>query len=144
TSAPSPRRRGPSSPARSWRTRSPAPGAVRRTAEPPRGTSPRPAAVLRPPAPSLPGTAMSRERRDVLRVARLRPGASIPRYATEGAAGMDLAACLDEPLVIPPGETARVPTGIAIALPPGHEGQVRPRSGLAFKHAVTILNAPGT
>ncbi|NLY94417.1 MAG: dUTP diphosphatase [Myxococcales bacterium] len=87
---------------------------------------------------------MSGERRDVLRVARLRPGASIPRYATEGAAGMDLAACLDEPLVIPPGETARVPTGIAIALPPGHEGQVRPRSGLAFKHAVTILNAPGT
>ncbi|MBW2215131.1 MAG: dUTP diphosphatase [Deltaproteobacteria bacterium] len=57
---------------------------------------------------------------------------------------MDLAACLATPLTIPPGGVARVPTGLQIALPTGHEGQVRPRSGLAARHAVTVLNAPGT
>jgi dUTP pyrophosphatase len=57
---------------------------------------------------------------------------------------MDLAACLDSPLVIAPGGTARVPTGLQIALPKGYEGQVRPRSGLAARHGVTVLNAPGT
>ncbi len=77
-------------------------------------------------------------------ILRLRDDASVPRYATEGAAGLDLAAALDAPLVIAPGAYARVPTGIAIALPAGHEGQVRPRSGLAAKHGVTVLNAPGT
>src|SRR5690606_6173873 len=56
----------------------------------------------------------------------------------------DLSAALDEPLVLSPGRHAMVPTGLAIALPPGHEGQVRPRSGLAAKHQVTVLNAPGT
>ncbi len=60
------------------------------------------------------------------------------------AAGMDLCACLDAPIVIGPGGRALVPTGLAIALPTGHEGQVRPRSGLAAKHGVTVLNAPGT
>ena len=80
----------------------------------------------------------------VLRVAHLRPDAQLPRYATEGAAGLDLAACLREPIVLRPGSWAAVPTGLAIALPPGHEGQVRPRSGLARRHGVTLLNAPGT
>ncbi|MDH3654940.1 MAG: dUTP diphosphatase [Myxococcales bacterium] len=80
----------------------------------------------------------------ILRVHKMRADAVIPRYETSGAAGMDLAACLDAPLVIAPGGTARVPTGLQIALPAGHEGQVRPRSGLAARHGVTVLNAPGT
>jgi len=63
---------------------------------------------------------------------------------TAGAAGHDLRACLDASIELAPGERAAVPTGLAIALPPGHEAQVRPRSGLAFKHGVTVLNAPGT
>jgi dUTP pyrophosphatase len=79
-----------------------------------------------------------------LRVYRMRVDAVVPRYKTSGAAGMDLAACLDTPLTIEPGGTARVPTGLQIALPAGHEGQVRPRSGLAARHGVTVLNAPGT
>jgi dUTP pyrophosphatase len=80
-----------------------------------------------------------------LRVLRLRPElAALPDYATEAAAGLDLAAALTEPLTIEPGAWAAVPTGLAIALPAGHEGQVRPRSGLAAKHGVTVLNAPGT
>ena len=79
-----------------------------------------------------------------LRVYRMRADAVIPRYKTSGAAGMDLAACLASPLTLAPGGTARVPTGLQIALPAGHEGQVRPRSGLAARHGVTVLNAPGT
>lgn len=82
--------------------------------------------------------------RGQLRFVRLRPDAVVPRYATDGAAGLDLAAALDAPLVIAPRGRAAVPTGLAIALPPGTEGQVRPRSGLARKHGVTVLNAPGT
>ncbi len=79
-----------------------------------------------------------------LKVHRLRPGAELPRYASDAAAGLDLCAALDAPLELAPGARAAVPTGIAIALPPGHEGQVRPRSGLAAQHGVTVLNAPGT
>jgi dUTP pyrophosphatase len=79
-----------------------------------------------------------------MRVHKMRADAVVPRYKTSGAAGMDLAACLDAPLTIAPGDNARVPTGLQIALPPGHEGQVRPRSGLAARHGVTVLNAPGT
>ena len=79
-----------------------------------------------------------------LRVHKMRADAVIPRYKTSGAAGLDLAACLDAPLVIKPGQSARIPTGLKIALPTGHEGQVRPRSGLAARHGVTVLNAPGT
>jgi dUTP pyrophosphatase len=67
-----------------------------------------------------------------------------PRYQTEGAAGLDLCAALVEPVVLAPGERALVPAGWAVAIPPGFEGQVRPRSGLALKHGVTVLNAPGT
>lgn len=73
-------------------------------------------------------------------------GLPLPAYASEAAAGLDLAAAVgeDAPLVIPPGGRALVPTGLVLALPEGTEGQVRPRSGLALKHGVTVLNAPGT
>jgi dUTP pyrophosphatase len=79
-----------------------------------------------------------------LRVTKMRADAIIPQYETSGAAGLDLAACLTTSITLEPGGTARVPTGLQIALPPGHEGQVRPRSGLAARHGVTVLNAPGT
>jgi dUTP pyrophosphatase len=69
---------------------------------------------------------------------------ALPSYATAGAAGMDLLAAVAEPVVIAPGKRALVPTGLTIALPAGHEAQVRPRSGLALKHGLTVLNAPGT
>ncbi len=68
----------------------------------------------------------------------------LPAYATEGSAGMDLCAAIAADLTLRPGETALVPTGFAIALPEGFEAQIRPRSGLALKHHVGILNAPGT
>lgn len=73
-------------------------------------------------------------------------GLPLPAYQTAEAAGLDLmAAVLDsEPLTLAPGQYALVPTGLAIALPPGFEAQVRPRSGLAAKHGVTVLNSPGT
>ncbi len=71
-------------------------------------------------------------------------GLPLPSYATDGAAGMDLMAAVTEPLTIPPGGRALVPTGLRIALPPGYEMQVRPRSGLALKHGITLPNAPGT
>ncbi len=81
-----------------------------------------------------------------LPVRRLPHGADLPlpRYETQGAAGMDLMAALVADLVLQPGARAIVPTGLQVAVPPGHEGQVRPRSGLAAKHGVTVLNAPGT
>jgi dUTP pyrophosphatase len=79
-----------------------------------------------------------------LQIQLLREGAVLPSYATAGAAGLDLHACLEAPRVLAPGERAAVPTGIAIALPAGHEGQVRPRSGLAHKHGISVVNAPGT
>jgi dUTP pyrophosphatase len=75
------------------------------------------------------------------------PGARdlpLPAYATRRAAGLDLRAALEEELVLAPGERALVPTGIELALPPGHEGQVRPRSGLAVRRGLTLLNTPGT
>lgn len=73
-------------------------------------------------------------------------GLPLPSYASLQAAGMDLCAAVEEnsPVVLAPGAHALIPTGIAIALPPGHEAQIRPRSGLAAKNAVTVLNSPGT
>jgi dUTP pyrophosphatase len=68
----------------------------------------------------------------------------LPAYETAQSAGMDLAAAIDAPLSLAPGERAMVPTGLAIALPAGYEAQVRPRSGLAAKNGVTVLNTPGT
>ncbi len=67
-----------------------------------------------------------------------------PQYKSAGAAGLDLCAAITSPLVVPPGRRALVPTGWAMAIPAGYEGQVRPRSGLALKHGVTVLNSPGT
>ena len=77
-----------------------------------------------------------------LKVKRLNPDAVLPVYARAGDAGLDLFAV--RPVTIAPGTSALVPTGIAIELPPGTEGQVRPRSGLALKHSMTVLNTPGT
>jgi dUTP pyrophosphatase len=73
-------------------------------------------------------------------------GLPLPAYETANAAGMDLRAAVPEgePLTLHPGDRHAVPTGLAMAIPPGFEGQVRPRSGLAFRHGVTCLNAPGT
>ena len=71
-------------------------------------------------------------------------GLPLPAYATPGSAGMDLMAAVETPMTLEPGGRALVPTGIALALPAGYEAQVRPRSGLALKHGVTLLNSPGT
>ncbi len=71
-------------------------------------------------------------------------GLQLPTYATEQSAGMDLTAALEEAVEIGSGDRALIPTGLSIALPAGHEAQVRPRSGLAVKHGVTVLNTPGT
>jgi dUTP pyrophosphatase len=83
-----------------------------------------------------------------LQVMRLPHGADLPlpSYQSDGAAGLDLVAALaaDAPVIMQPGQRALIPTGLAIALPAGTEGQVRPRSGLAARHGVTVLNAPGT
>ncbi|HBP19885.1 MAG TPA: dUTP diphosphatase [Planctomycetes bacterium] len=82
----------------------------------------------------------------VLRVTRLEHGAdlTLPRYETEFSAGLDLRAALEEPLTVAPGERVVIPTGLKIEIPAGYEGQVRPRSGLALKYGLTVLNAPGT
>ena len=69
---------------------------------------------------------------------------ALPSYATKGAAGMDIAAAIDQPICIQPRTIMAIPTGFAIELPAGYEAQIRPRSGLALKHGVTIANAPGT
>jgi dUTP pyrophosphatase len=83
-----------------------------------------------------------------VRIARLPHGSDLPlpQYQSALAAGLDLAAAVpaDAPVEIAPGGRAVIPTGIAVALPPGSEGQIRPRSGLAARHGVTVLNAPGT
>ena len=69
---------------------------------------------------------------------------ALPAYATGDSAGMDLLAAVENNVVLEPGERRLIPTGLAIALPPGTEAQVRPRSGLALKHGISVLNAPGT
>lgn len=71
-------------------------------------------------------------------------GLELPAYATPNAAGLDLRAAVAEPMVLRPMQRALVPTGLALAIPAGYEGQVRPRSGLALKHGLTCLNTPGT
>ena len=77
-------------------------------------------------------------------IKKLRPDAIVPSYQTAKASGMDLCAAIDEPLTIAPRGRAAISTGLAMEIPDGFEGQVRPRSGLASKHAVTCTNAPGT
>jgi dUTP pyrophosphatase len=81
-----------------------------------------------------------------VRIRRLPHGADLPlpTYATSGAAGMDLLAAVEKPVTIPPAGRVLIPTGIAIALPEGFELQIRPRSGLALKHGITLPNTPGT
>ena len=71
-------------------------------------------------------------------------GLDLPQYATSQSAGLDLRAALEAPVTLAPGERKLIPTGLAIALPSDYEAQVRPRSGLALKHGVTVLNTPGT
>jgi dUTP pyrophosphatase len=68
----------------------------------------------------------------------------LPRYMTERAAGMDVHAAVTEDTVVPPGGRQLIPTGLKVAVPPGHEAEIRPRSGLAVRHGVTVLNSPGT
>ena len=79
-----------------------------------------------------------------VRFQKLRPGAQAPRYMSAGAAGLDLSSAAAEPIEIAPGGRVAVPTGLAFEIPPGFEGQVRPRSGLARKFGITLPNAPGT
>jgi dUTP pyrophosphatase len=83
-----------------------------------------------------------------VRVAVLRlehgQGLPLPDYATDGSAGLDLLAAVSDPVTLQPSARALVPTGLTIALPQGYEAQVRPRSGLALKHGLTVLNSPGT
>jgi dUTP pyrophosphatase len=75
---------------------------------------------------------------------RLKPDARPPERATQGASGFDLRACLDAAEELAPGRVALIPTGLALAIPPGFEGQVRARSGLALRHGIAVLNGPGT
>ncbi len=71
-------------------------------------------------------------------------GLPLPSYATRRSAGADLIAAVDSPVVLEPGERRAIPTGLALEIPDGYEGQVRPRSGLALRHGLTVVNAPGT
>jgi dUTP pyrophosphatase len=79
-----------------------------------------------------------------VQVRRLRPDAIVPHYQTAKASGMDLHAAIDEPMQAAPGVSVVVPTGLAMAIPDGYEGQVRPRSGLARRHTISLTNSPGT
>jgi dUTP pyrophosphatase len=79
-----------------------------------------------------------------VRVQVVRSGAVVPRYMSDCAAGMDLHAALDAPVKVNPGQRMLIPTGLAFAIPEGYEGQVRPRSGLALRHGVSLVNSPGT
>jgi len=80
----------------------------------------------------------------MLKVKMLREGVTLPKYQTDHSAGLDLCACIDRDIILMPGERVLVPTGVSIELPDGYEAQVRPRSGLAINHGVTVLNSPGT
>ena len=84
----------------------------------------------------------------ILQIRRLNPEKDrdlpIPEYMSTGASGLDLPAAVENEITLAPGEMRLIPTGLALALPPGFEGQVRPRSGLALKHGITLINSPGT
>lgn len=79
-----------------------------------------------------------------INVVKLREGAILPEYQTKGAAGADLHACIDEPMVLQPLERAMVPTGLAMSIPEGYEVQIRARSGMSIKHGITMVNGIGT
>lgn len=88
---------------------------------------------------------MSSDSRIVVRVLRTgQTPVDLPQYRTSGSAGLDLAAAIAEPWTLPPGERRLVPTGLILEIPDGYEGQVRPRSGLALRHGISMVNAPGT
>lgn len=82
----------------------------------------------------------------IIHIKQLPHGADLPlpEYATNAASGMDLLAAISEPIVLKPFQRKLIPTGISIEIPPGYEAQIRPRSGLALKHGITVLNTPGT
>lgn len=80
----------------------------------------------------------------ILPIRRLNPAVPLPQYATPGSAGLDLCASIPEPVTLWPGEHVHIPTGIAVAIPEGYEGQVRARSGLARKHGIGMVNGLGT
>ncbi len=86
------------------------------------------------------------EQRVVVRIMRIEEGHDLPlpAYASSGASGMDLRAAVREPITLEPGEIRLIPTGIAVSIPEGYEAQVRPRSGLALRHGIGMVNAPGT
>lgn len=98
------------------------------------------------PASSLPQANDNTAEQAVIAIKRLDHAGDLPlpAYATSHSAGMDLMAAIDAPIALPVGEKAIVPTGLSIALPSGYECQIRPRSGLAAKNGVTVLNSPGT
>lgn len=79
-----------------------------------------------------------------IKITKLRDKAILPQYQTAGASGMDLHACLDEPIVLKPMERRMIPTGLTLAIPSGYEAQVRARSGLSIKHEITVVNGVGT
>lgn len=79
-----------------------------------------------------------------VKITKLNEQAILPEYQTAGAAGMDIHACLEKPVTLRPMERCMIPTGFAIAVPPGHEAQIRARSGLALKHGITTVNGTGT
>ena len=80
----------------------------------------------------------------ILKVKKLKENAEIPRYMSEFASGMDVFACVDKPVALKPLARVLIPTGIALSIPAGYEVQIRPRSGLAIKHGITLVNSPGT
>ena len=80
----------------------------------------------------------------ILKIERLKNNRTLPEYKTQGAAGMDLCAAIDEPIILKPMERKLIPTGLKIELEHGYEAQIRPRSGLALKNGITVLNTPGT
>lgn len=84
----------------------------------------------------------------IIHIQRLRPQVDadipIPEYMTLQSAGMDICAAIPEDVILQPGDIRKIPTGFAMALPPGHEAQIRPRSGLAVQHGITLINSPGT
>jgi dUTP pyrophosphatase len=79
-----------------------------------------------------------------VKILRAKPHAELPSYSTPESAGADICACLDEPMVVPPSCRVLVPTGLRMEIPPGFEGQVRSRSGLAIRNGIIVLNSPGT
>ena len=79
-----------------------------------------------------------------IQIKKLKPNAILPEYQTAQAAGMDLHACLDEPVTLAAGERKMIPTGLAVALPVGYEAQIRARSGMSIKHGITMVNGIGT